>query len=49
MPKDKEERKKVISNFRVEITDNKRLKEIRAEVLALCKQFPLYPDLDILH
>jgi glycine hydroxymethyltransferase len=42
MPKDKEERREIIRKFKSEIVDNEKLKNIRKEVVELCKSFPLY-------
>jgi len=45
---DKEERKEYLKRFREEIKNNENLKKIKEEVKNLCKDFPLYPDFDIL-
>ena len=43
----KEERNKQISIFKSKIAADKRLAEIRKEVIGICKQFPLYPDIKL--
>jgi len=48
MPEDKGKIKDALKEFK-EFTDkNKKIKEIKNEVVELCKKFPLYPDFDIL-
>lgn len=42
MPRDKEERKKIISKFNEEIEKEELLIKTREEVKELCKEFPLY-------
>jgi glycine hydroxymethyltransferase len=44
-PEDKEDRRKVLKQFKKDIQKNKKLKQIRQEVKKLCKKFPLYKDL----
>lgn len=41
VPKDKEERKKVLKNFLSEIEEDRFLKNIAREVKSLCKKFPI--------
>lgn len=45
LPENKDERTVYLKKFREEITNNAVIKKVRQEVLELCKQFPLYPDL----
>jgi glycine hydroxymethyltransferase len=45
LPENKEERTKLIESFKKEIVHNSVVKSVRAEVLELCKHFPLYPEL----
>ena len=47
LPKEKEERKEYLNNFRKSLEKNKNLQRIKKEVENLCKNFPLY-DFDIL-
>ena len=42
LPEDKVQRKEVLKNFRSEIKENSKLKEIKNQVAELCKQFPVY-------
>ncbi len=46
LPEVKEEREKYLSEFRRAISGNNSLKEINAKVIELCKQYPLYPELN---
>ncbi len=46
LPSSKEERSQYISTFRSEISQNERLKRVRARVEELCLRFPLYPEID---
>ena len=48
LPEDKKEIPNYLKNFREEIKNNKKIREIRNNVIELCKKFPLYPDFDIL-
>lgn len=47
MPDDKDERARVIERFSADIKSNKKIKEIRAKVLELCNNFPIYAGLEI--
>ena len=42
LPADKDARNDYIKLFRDEIQKNELIKEIRQEVIGLCKKFPLY-------
>ncbi len=48
LPDDKEERKEHLKKFKESVKGNKNLKRIKGEVEDLCRNFPLYPDFDIL-
>lgn len=48
LPETKEERKEYLKKFNIDIKKNRNIKEIQNKVIELCKQFPLYPDFDIL-
>jgi glycine/serine hydroxymethyltransferase len=39
---DKEERKRIKKEFNEYINNSQELKRIRAEVIELCKEFPIY-------
>ena len=45
---DKSEIANYIKQFKQSIEHNKKIHEIRNQVVELCKKFPLYPDFDIL-
>ncbi len=45
LPEDKTARGEAVSDFRKEIQTNKTIVKLRREVIALCKKFPLYPEL----
>ena len=45
LPDNKEERKKVLNNFKEELKNNQSIKNIRNNVFELCKKFPLYENL----
>jgi len=42
LPEGKEDRLEFLKNFKIEMEQNKKLKEIRKEVKELCKKFPAY-------
>ena len=42
LPETKEERRELLKQFRAEIAENQKLKEIRSEVKEFCRNFPLY-------
>jgi len=42
MPDEKEKRVEVLKKFREEIEKNETIKEVRQDVIELCKRFPLY-------
>ena len=48
LPDNKEEIKGCLKNFKDAISKNQKIKNIRNEVIELCKKFPLYPNFDIL-
>ncbi len=48
LPENKDEIKEYLKNFKESIAKNKKIHQIRKEVMELCKEFPLYPDFDIL-
>ena len=48
LPEDKKEINDYLKKFREEIKNNKKIHEIRNNVVELCKKFPLYPDFDVL-
>lgn len=48
LPDGKEERKPYIKEAKKKIKKNANINKIKNEVVDLCKQFPLYPDFDIL-
>jgi glycine hydroxymethyltransferase len=45
MPDEKLARNEAIQKFRSNIATNEKIKKIKQEVVELCKQFPLYPEL----
>lgn len=45
MPEDKTQRSAYLSGFREELKSKQKLQQLRNEVLQLCSQFPLYPEL----
>ncbi len=45
LPEGKEERAAYIKKFKEDLEKNEKLKGVRAQVLDLCKRFPLYPGL----
>lgn len=47
LPEDKEARAEYLKKFREEIKSNKRILEVRGQVMQLCERFPLYPDMQI--
>lgn len=47
LPDDKDERNKLLKEFRGVIGTDKTIEELRNEVVELCSKFPLYPDLMI--
>lgn len=49
LPEDKDARNAYIKKFKDEIGANPTVLRIRKEVLELCKKFPLYPDMEMLH
>lgn len=44
MPEDKQARQKAIENFREKIAESNKVKEVRKQVLELCKKFPLHKN-----
>src|SRR3989339_652040 len=48
LPEDKKEIQNYLKQFREEIKQNKKIHEIKNQVVELCKKFPLYPDFDVL-
>ena len=48
LPEDKKEMGNCLNKFREEIKQNKKIHEIRNNVVELCKKFPLYPGFDVL-
>ena len=48
LPEDKKEISNYLKQFREEIKNNKKIHEIRNNVVELCKKFVLYPGFDIL-
>ncbi len=48
LPEDKKEINNYLKKFREEIKNNKKIHEIRENVIELCKKFPLYPKFDVL-
>ena len=48
LPEDKKEIQNYLKQFREEIKQNKKIHEIRNQVVELCRRFPLYPGFDIL-
>jgi glycine hydroxymethyltransferase len=48
LPEDKKEINNYLKKFREEIKQNKKIYEIKNNVVELCKKFPLYPDFDVL-
>ncbi len=47
LPDDKEARGVYLTKFREEISQNAKLKEVKAKVLEICKRFPLYEGLEV--
>ena len=48
LPDGKEERAAYLKNFKESIRKNKKIAQIRNEVIELCNDFPLYPGLEVL-
>ena len=48
LPEDKKQINDYLKKFREEIKNNKKIHEIRNQVVELCKKFPLYPEFDVL-
>lgn len=48
LPEDKKEINNYLDKFRGEIKHNKKIHQVRNEVVELCRKFPLYPEFDIL-
>ncbi|MEK6946753.1 MAG: hypothetical protein AABX32_04040, partial [Nanoarchaeota archaeon] len=48
LPEDKKQINDYLKKFREEIKNNKKIHEIKNNVVELCKKFPLYPNFDIL-
>ena len=48
LPEDKKEINNYLKQFRDEIKQNKKIHEIKNEVMDLCKKFPLYPNFEVL-
>lgn len=48
LPEDKKEINNYLKKFREEIKHNKKIHEIRNNVVELCKKFPLYPGFEVL-
>jgi glycine hydroxymethyltransferase len=47
LPADKPARLTYIKEFKVQIKENKKLEELRKQVMELCSRFPLYPGLEL--
>ncbi|MGC8538504.1 MAG: serine hydroxymethyltransferase [Candidatus Micrarchaeia archaeon] len=47
MPEEKEKRQEYIAKFKKEIGKNRKIKEIKKNVVDLCKRFPLYEGMKI--
>lgn len=47
LPEGKEERQEYLKKFRSEMENNQKIREVRNQVLELCKRFPLYPEIEI--
>ncbi|MBN2197593.1 serine hydroxymethyltransferase [Candidatus Wolfebacteria bacterium] len=45
LPQDIKKRKEYLNNFKKEISQNKKIKQIRNEVWEICKKFPVYTDI----
>ena len=48
LPENKAEINDYLKKFREEVSKNKKIHQIKNEVMELCKKFPLYPDMDVL-
>ncbi len=48
LPEDKKEINNYLKKFGEEIKNNKKIHEIKSNVVELCRKFPLYPDFDVL-
>jgi len=48
LPEDKKQINEYLKKFREEIKNNKKVHEIKNNVVELCRKFPLYPDFDVL-
>lgn len=48
LPENKEEIRDYLKNFKESIAKNKKINQIKEEVVELCRKFPLYPNYDIL-
>ncbi|MDE1845942.1 MAG: serine hydroxymethyltransferase [Candidatus Micrarchaeota archaeon] len=47
LPVEKEKRAEAVAEFREEMKNNLRIKEINLKVLDLCSRFPLYPEMSL--
>jgi glycine hydroxymethyltransferase len=45
LPEDKLERREAASRFRANVKTNVRITQVKEQVIDLCKQYPLYPEL----
>jgi glycine hydroxymethyltransferase len=49
LPDDKEKRNAVLRNFKQDMKSNQTVARTKNEVIELCRKFPLYPGMEILH
>jgi len=45
LPEDKTERREAVSRFRTSAKTNSRIAHVKDQVISLCEQYPLYPEL----
>ena len=48
LPEDKKEINNYLKKFREEVKQNKKIHEIKNNVVELCRKFPLYPEFEVL-
>ena len=48
LPENKDDIKAYLKNFKESIAKNKKIRQIKEEVMDLCRKFPLYKDFDVL-
>jgi len=48
LPDDKDQRNAVLKKFKQDVKSNTLVLKTKAEVIELCRKFPLYPGMEIL-